>query len=122
MFSSARRASAESHRACPRPASCNLDLPLRWAEPLFIAPRLHRLRRVLVTTNCNFGTVLSIWDRVAGPLVVADTAPQVPICVPGELDTYPQRFPDLWANRSGNSGPRPGTWSRLTVDISWPAV
>ena len=107
MFSSARRASAESHRACPRPASCNLDLPLRWAEPLLITPRLHPPHRVPATTNCNFGTVLSIWDRVADPLVLADTALQVPIGVPGGLDTYTQRFPDLWATVPATPGPGP---------------
>ncbi|HET6919486.1 MAG TPA: endonuclease/exonuclease/phosphatase family protein [Jiangellaceae bacterium] len=55
MISSARRASAESHRACPRLGSCNLDLPLRWAERLLITPRLHRVHRVPANTNRYLG-------------------------------------------------------------------
>jgi len=40
----------------------------------------------------NFATVLSVWDRIAGTLALTDTAPDEPIGVPGEIDTYPQRF------------------------------
>jgi hypothetical protein len=57
--------------------------------------------------------VLSICDRVAGTVVVADTAAPGPTGVPGELDSYPQRFLTQCANRSVNSGTRSG----LIVDI-----
>lgn len=70
----------------------NLGVNLRRLEPLFITPRLHRLHHVPATTQNNFGTVFSIWDRLAGTLVARDTAPDEPMGVPGELDTYPQRF------------------------------
>ena len=72
----------------------NLAVDLRWAEPLFITPRLHRLHHVPATTHNNFGTVFSLWDPVAGTLTVRDTASEEPIGVPGELDGYPQRFLD----------------------------
>src|SRR5215211_7285137 len=72
----------------------NLGVDLRWAEPLFITPRLHRLHHVPATSQTNFGTVFSLWDRVAGTLTVRDTAIDEPIGVPGELDSYPQRFLD----------------------------
>jgi len=72
----------------------NLAVDLRWAEPLFITPRLHRLHHVPATTHNNFGTVFSLWDHLAGTLTVRDTAIDEPIGVPGELDSYPQRFVD----------------------------
>ena len=49
--------------------------------------------------------MLSICDRVAGTVVVADTAAPGPTGVPGELDSYRQRFLTRCANRSVNSGP-----------------
>jgi sterol desaturase/sphingolipid hydroxylase (fatty acid hydroxylase superfamily) len=70
----------------------NLRLNLRWAEPIFITPRLHRRHHVPSTTNRNFGTVLSIWDRAARTFAPLDTPGNEPLGVPGELDTYPQRF------------------------------
>ena len=72
----------------------NIAVDLRWAEPLFITPRLHRLHHVPATTHNNFGTVFSLWDHLAGTLTVRDTAIDEPIGVPGELDSYPQRFLD----------------------------
>jgi hypothetical protein len=111
VISSARRASAKSHRACPRLGSCNLDLPFRWAEPVLITPRLHRVHHVPAATNRNFGHRAVDLGRVAGTLVVADTALQVPVGVPGGLDTYPRRFPDAMRQPYVNSGPRPGTGS-----------
>lgn len=70
----------------------NLDLPLRRLEWLFITPRLHRLHHVPATTQNNFGTIFSVWDRAFGLLVRADIKPHEPMGVPGEITTYPQRF------------------------------
>jgi len=72
----------------------NLRVNLRWAEPVFITPRVHRRHHVPATTERNFGTVLSLWDRACGTLVELDTAAAEPLGVPGELETYPQRFAD----------------------------
>lgn len=72
----------------------NLRLDLRWAEPVFVTPRLHRRHHVLATTQRNFGTVFSVWDRLFGLLVAVDTDPDEPFGVPGERETYPQRFAD----------------------------
>lgn len=70
----------------------NLDLDLRRLEPVFITPRLHRIHHVPSTTERNFATVFSLWDRLSGTLVTHDVSPEEPIGVPGELDTYPQRL------------------------------
>ena len=48
------------------------------------------------TTMNNYGGILTIWDRLAGTLVRADTAPDERYGVPGEIDTYPQRFADAF--------------------------
>jgi sterol desaturase/sphingolipid hydroxylase (fatty acid hydroxylase superfamily) len=74
----------------------NLRLDLRWAEPVFVTPRLHRRHHVLATTQRNFGTVFSVWDRLFGLLVAVDTEPDEPFGVPGERETYPQRFADAF--------------------------
>lgn len=70
----------------------NLELPTRWAERVFVTPRLHRIHHVPATSTRNFGTVFSVWDRLAGTLVLADTVPETPLGVPGQIDSYPQRF------------------------------
>ncbi len=70
----------------------NLRLNLRWLEPLFITPRLHRCHHVPATTDRNFATVFSFWDRLAGSLVARDTETSEPLGVPGELHSYPQLF------------------------------
>jgi hypothetical protein len=103
-------------RSVPRPGSCNFDLPLRRAEPLLITPRLHRVPPRPRRINRNLGTVLSICDRVAGTVVVADTAAPGPTGLPGERDSYRQRFLTQCANRSVNSGPGlgPGPGSSST--------
>jgi lathosterol oxidase len=75
----------------------NLRVDLRAIEPVFITPRLHRIHHVPRTTERNFATVFSVWDRLAGTLVLADTAADEPLGVPGELDTYPQRLLDAFA-------------------------
>jgi sterol desaturase/sphingolipid hydroxylase (fatty acid hydroxylase superfamily) len=50
----------------------NIGIDLRWAEPFVVTPRLHRRHHVPETSQNNFGTVLTIWDRAFGSLVVRD--------------------------------------------------
>ncbi len=71
---------------------CNLGIDLRWAEPVFVTPRVHRRHHVPETTNRNFGASLTIWDRVFGTFVSRDTAESDRFGVPGEVDSYPQQF------------------------------
>ena len=70
----------------------NLRLDLRSLERVFVTPRLHRLHHVPATTDKNFATVFSFWDRLAGSLVLKDTGPDEPLGVPGEERTYPQSW------------------------------
>jgi sterol desaturase/sphingolipid hydroxylase (fatty acid hydroxylase superfamily) len=70
----------------------NLGFDLRWIEPVLVTPRLHRRHHVPATTQNNFGGILTIWDRIAGTLVRADTTADERYGVPGEIDTYPQHF------------------------------
>ena len=70
----------------------NLRLDLGFLERVFVTPRLHRLHHVPATTDKNFATVFSFWDRMAGSLVAKDTAPDEPLGVPGEVRTYPQSW------------------------------
>ncbi len=70
----------------------NLRIDLRWIEPLFITPRLHRLHHIPETTQSNFGTIFSFWDRISGSLISRDASRDEPLGVPGEVETYPQRF------------------------------
>ena len=70
----------------------NLDLDLRGAERVFVTPRLHRRHHVPETTQNNFGVMLTVWDRLFGTLLRCDTRPDERFGVPGEIDSYPQRF------------------------------
>jgi sterol desaturase/sphingolipid hydroxylase (fatty acid hydroxylase superfamily) len=70
----------------------NLGINLRWAEGVLVTPRLHRRHHVPATTQSNFGAVFTIWDRLFGTLVRRETAADERYGVPGEIDTYPQRF------------------------------
>jgi sterol desaturase/sphingolipid hydroxylase (fatty acid hydroxylase superfamily) len=72
----------------------NLGVDLHWAEGLFITPRLHRRHHVPETSQRNFGAILTVWDRLFGTLVQRDTRPDEAFGVPGEVDSYPQRFAD----------------------------
>jgi sterol desaturase/sphingolipid hydroxylase (fatty acid hydroxylase superfamily) len=54
----------------------------------------------------NYGGILTIWDRLAGTLVRADTTAAERYGVPGEIDTYPQRFADSF-RAPFRSTPRP---------------
>jgi sterol desaturase/sphingolipid hydroxylase (fatty acid hydroxylase superfamily) len=70
----------------------NLGINLRWFEPVLVTPRLHRRHHVPSTTQTNYGGIFTIWDRLFGTLVRADTEPDERFGVPGEIDTYPQAF------------------------------
>jgi sterol desaturase/sphingolipid hydroxylase (fatty acid hydroxylase superfamily) len=70
----------------------NLRVGGRWLEMVFVTPRLHRLHHLPDTTQNNFGTVLTIWDRLFGRFVSRDARPSERTGVPGEIDEYPQRF------------------------------
>lgn len=70
----------------------NLGIDLRWAEPVLITPRLHRLHHAAGTSERNLGTIFSLWDRLRGNLVTDPNAPLTPLGVPGELETYPQSW------------------------------
>ena len=70
----------------------NLNLDLRWMEPVLVTPRMHRRHHVPATSLNNFGTIFSVWDRLLGQCVRLDTTPEEAFGVPGEVDTYPQHF------------------------------
>jgi lathosterol oxidase len=70
----------------------NFRPELRFLEPLLITPRLHRLHHAPETGSRNLGTIFSIWDRLAGNLLLRPTPAPERIGVPGELDTYPQSW------------------------------
>jgi sterol desaturase/sphingolipid hydroxylase (fatty acid hydroxylase superfamily) len=70
----------------------NLAPNLAWAETVFVTPRLHRRHHVPSTTQHNFGAIFTFWDRCLGTLIRVDTDPQERYGVPGEIDSYPQRF------------------------------
>jgi sterol desaturase/sphingolipid hydroxylase (fatty acid hydroxylase superfamily) len=70
----------------------NLRVGGRWIEVVFVTPRLHRLHHLPESSLNNFGTVFTVWDRLFGRLVVRDATPDERTGVPGEVDTYPQRF------------------------------
>ena len=83
----------------------NLAVDLRWIEPVFVTPRLHRRHHVPSTTMNNYGGILTVWDRLAGTLVRADTSPEERYGVPGEVDTYPQRFADAFRQPFSHGAP-----------------
>ncbi len=70
----------------------NLHLNLARWEWLFVTPRLHRLHHVPETTQRNFGTIFTVWDRALGFLVVRDYAPAAILGVPEETASYPQSW------------------------------
>ena len=70
----------------------NLGTRARWLEAVFVTPRLHRRHHVPQTTQNNFGVIFTIWDRLFGTLVRRDTTADERFGVPGEIDSYPQRF------------------------------
>jgi sterol desaturase/sphingolipid hydroxylase (fatty acid hydroxylase superfamily) len=70
----------------------NLALDLQWVEGVFVTPRLHRRHHVPNTSQNNFGSILTVWDRLARTLLHLDTALDERFGVPGEIDSYPQRL------------------------------
>jgi sterol desaturase/sphingolipid hydroxylase (fatty acid hydroxylase superfamily) len=69
----------------------NLSLDLRALEPVLVTPRLHRVHHDPETTNRNFGTFLTVWDRLLRARFVSrDVPPGVAFGVPDEVETYPQ--------------------------------
>lgn len=72
----------------------NLGRSFTLIEPLLVTPRLHRRHHVPATTQNNYGTIFTIWDRAFGTLLRLDTDDDDRFGVPGEVDTYPQRFTD----------------------------
>ena len=74
----------------------NLHVRGRGLELVFVTPRLHRLHHLPATTQNNFGTVFTIWDRVFGKLVVRDANAKEQTGVPGEIAEYPQSFVDAF--------------------------
>jgi sterol desaturase/sphingolipid hydroxylase (fatty acid hydroxylase superfamily) len=70
----------------------NVRVDLRVLEGLVITPRLHRIHHMPDTTQKNFGSFFSIWDRLVGSLVVFDPPADATLGVPGEVESYPQSF------------------------------
>jgi sterol desaturase/sphingolipid hydroxylase (fatty acid hydroxylase superfamily) len=70
----------------------NLGVNLRWAEAVFVAPRLHRRHHVPATMQNNFAAIFTLWDRLFGTFVRRDTSTAERYGVPGEIDSYPQQF------------------------------
>lgn len=70
----------------------NVELKIKWIEAILVTPRIHRRHHVPSTTQCNYGTIFTVWDRLVGTLVRRDTTDDERFGVPGEIDTYPQHF------------------------------
>jgi sterol desaturase/sphingolipid hydroxylase (fatty acid hydroxylase superfamily) len=98
----------------------NLGVDLRWIEPVLVTPRLHRRHHVPSTTQTNFGGILTIWDRIAGSQCRADTLAEERYGVPGEIDTYPQRFADAFRRPFADNRRRPGSGVPTAVEASRP--
>jgi sterol desaturase/sphingolipid hydroxylase (fatty acid hydroxylase superfamily) len=65
----------------------------RVLEPVLVTPRLHRIHHVPATTQRNFGSFFSIWDRlIPRAFVSVDVPPDAVLGIPDETDTYPQTF------------------------------
>jgi sterol desaturase/sphingolipid hydroxylase (fatty acid hydroxylase superfamily) len=70
----------------------NLRFRSKWVELLFVTPRIHRIHHVPATSQCNFGTIFTVWDRMFARFLSVDPQPDEPLGVPGEIDAYPQRL------------------------------
>jgi sterol desaturase/sphingolipid hydroxylase (fatty acid hydroxylase superfamily) len=69
----------------------NLSLDLRSLEPVLVTPRLHRVHHDPETAQKNFGTFLTLWDRLfRARFVSRNVAPGVAFGVPDEVEIYPQ--------------------------------
>ncbi len=70
----------------------NTRIPLGPLETLFITPRLHQMHHSSdKTSQMNFGTVFSVWDRMMGTLATVPD-PGMRYGVPGEVNSYPQHW------------------------------
>jgi sterol desaturase/sphingolipid hydroxylase (fatty acid hydroxylase superfamily) len=83
---------AAAHGAHAAFGHSNFGPRLRWLEPVFVTPRLHRLHHVASSSERNLGTLFTLWDRLRGTLLTEPAAPLAPLGVPGELETYPQTW------------------------------
>lgn len=83
---------AAVYGACASLGHANVRLPLRWAEAVLITPRLHRIHHVTTSSENNFGTIFSVWDRLFGTLCAAPETPLAPLGVPGGRENYPQTW------------------------------
>jgi lathosterol oxidase len=91
----------------------NLALNLRFLEPILITPRLHHLHHVAASADQNLGTLLSVWDRLLGRLVVHDV-PRDTLLGNG-APAYPQTFGRLIVEpfRPRSSVDNPENWRVL---------
>lgn len=71
----------------------NVCLPLGALERVLITPRLHRVHHVPGTSERNLGTILNLWDRWRGTLVVGDPPPETVFGFPRQPADYPQDWP-----------------------------
>ena len=72
----------------------NFDLPRRvesLAQRAFITPALHRAHHAADwrELDTNFGTIFSVWDRLAGSLRASDGARRVETGLPDRVDSRP---------------------------------
>ena len=70
----------------------NLDVNLRFLEPVLITPRLHHIHHLAAGGDRNLGTIFTFWDRLRGRLDLGERPAEAPLGVPGEPN-YPQ---GLW--------------------------
>ncbi len=90
----------------------NLEVGSRWAELVFVTPRVHHLHHSPETSERNFGAIFSVWDRLAGRFQPGPAARDAVLGVPGELASFPHGF---WAQlrapfapeRAASLSPRP---------------
>ncbi|HET6963169.1 MAG TPA: sterol desaturase family protein [Acidimicrobiales bacterium] len=94
----------------------NLDITVPGFEVVLVTPRLHRRHHIPATTQMNYGAIFTIWDRMFGTLLRADTAADERYGVPGETDTYPQTF--ALAFRRPLTRPRRPAEPDATLDVA----
>jgi sterol desaturase/sphingolipid hydroxylase (fatty acid hydroxylase superfamily) len=90
----------------------NTKLNLRWIEPFFITPRLHRMHHFAdQSSQTNLGTVLTLWDWMFGTLDLRPLESET-LGVPDEVETYPQTWgrqfmepPRRWFGRGPSPSP-----------------
>lgn len=61
----------------PFVAHANARIPLQWAERVFVTPRFHHWHHAedVAGHDRNFGTLLTVWDRLFGTTARADGYP-----------------------------------------------